>query len=256
MRWLLLIVGLVPAAFAQAPAAALPRYEVFGGYSVNTDFIANREVLVVFDQKVSPFFSDGSGPKGFEISLKRYVRNNLGIKGDFSGYFDTFPRGGATYCQPTGCAPGLTFEAKGQAFFLTAGPEWKFRRDKRFAPFAQALGGIVHERATFAMAGTGVQYVNPFSGIGLIVFNSVGFPKVPNPSYSDSNSDTGLAFSLGGGFDIRLSRKLGFRVAMDYDPTFLVRPAIHDPTLLKTTPSERDRQGHIRLSVGFVWGIQ
>jgi hypothetical protein len=123
------------------------------------------------------------------------------------------------------------------------------------ARLAQALGGIVHERATFAMAGTGVQYVNPFAGIGLIVFNSAGFPKVPNPSYLDSNADTGLAFSLGGGFDIRLSNKLSFRVAMNYDPTFLVRPAIRDPTLLKTTPSERDRQSHTRLSVGFVWGI-
>jgi hypothetical protein len=250
------MVGSVSTVFAQDQTASLPRFEIFGGYSVNTDFIANREVIVVFDQKVSPFFSDGSGPKGFEFSVKRYVRKNLGIKGDVSSYFDTFPRGGVTYCQPTGCAPGLTFLAKGQAYFATVGPEWKFRRHKRFAPFAQALGGIVHERATFEMAGTGVQYLNPFRGAGLIVFNSAGFPQVPNPSYSDANADTGLAFSLGGGFDIRLSRKLGFRFAMDYDPTFLVRPAIHDPTLFKTTPSERDRQGHIRMSVGFVWGIQ
>src|ERR1700737_3680863 len=192
---MLVILCFISTGLAQDPAPPRPRFEVFGGYSVNTDFVANREVLVVFDQKVSPFFSDGSGPKGFEFSLKRYVRKGLGIKGDFSAYFDTFPRGGVTYCQPTGCATGLTFEAKGQAFFMTVGPEWKFRRDKRFAPFAEALGGVVHERARFTMAGSGVQYVNPFTGAGLIVFNTAGFPKEPKVAYLDSNADTGLAFS-------------------------------------------------------------
>lgn len=45
------------AAFAQDQSANLPRYEFFGGYSVNGDYVKNRAVLLALDQKVSPFFS-------------------------------------------------------------------------------------------------------------------------------------------------------------------------------------------------------
>jgi hypothetical protein len=47
---------------------------------------------------------------------------------------------------------------------VTAGPEWKIRRGKRFAPFAQALDGIVYTRSTFMMSGPDVNYTNPFTG--------------------------------------------------------------------------------------------
>lgn len=251
----------ISSGIAQGPSALPPRFELFGGYSVNADFVNTRPVVLIVDQKVSPFFSHGSGPTGFEASFKRYVRGGLGIKGDLSSYSDTFPRGNATYCQPTGCGTGLSGNATGRAFYLAAGPEWKFRRDKRFAPFAQTLAGIVHTKAKFVMTGSDVQYGNPFTG-GLILFNSTGFPKERAITYSDSNADTGLALSIGGGFDTRLRKRLSFRVAMDYNPTFLVRPVIHDPTLdgqgravPQTTPSERNRQDHVRLTMGIVWRI-
>jgi hypothetical protein len=32
--------------------------------------------------------------------------------------------------------------------YVTVGPEWKIRRGKRFAPFAEALVGIVSTRST------------------------------------------------------------------------------------------------------------
>ena len=81
--------------------------EVFGGYSVNADYIQNRPAIFVVDQKVSPFFSLGSGPTGFEASFKHDVRNGLGIKVDVSGYSDTFPPGPAAYCQPDSSLLGL-----------------------------------------------------------------------------------------------------------------------------------------------------
>jgi len=40
------------AALAQGQSANLPRYEFFGGYSVNADYIPNRSVLVALDQKI------------------------------------------------------------------------------------------------------------------------------------------------------------------------------------------------------------
>ncbi len=147
---LLLVTCPISTGFAQEPSGTPPRSEIFGGYSVNTDNVKNRPALLIADQKVSPFFSHGSGPTGFEVSYKRYVRNGLGLKADVSAYSDTFPPGNATYCQPaesaTGiaCGTGLTHQATGRAVYLTAGPEWKIRRDKRFAPFVQVLAGVVY----------------------------------------------------------------------------------------------------------------
>jgi hypothetical protein len=243
--------------------------EVFGGYSVNADYVQNVPAIFVVDQKGSPFFSHGSGPTGFEASVRHDVRNGLGIKVDVSGYSDTFSPGPAAYCQPasssaTGivCGTGLTFQATGRAFYVTAGPEWKIRRGKRFVPFAHTLAGIVYTRSTFSMSGSDVQYTNPFSG-GVLLFTSAGFPQDRNIHYADAHADAGLALAIGGGFDIRLSKRIGLRAAMDYDPTFLVRPVSPDLTpnsegrvALRPASNERQRQDHLRLSIGMVWTIR
>jgi hypothetical protein len=255
--------------FAIASPVRAQGIEVFGGYSANADYVQNRPAILIADQKVSPFFSHGSGPTGFEASFKHDLRNGLGIKVDVSGYSDIFPPGPAAYCQPDSsasgiaCGTGLTFQATGRAFYVIAGPEWKIRRDKRFAPFAQALAGIVYSRSTFVMAGSDVQYGNPFTG-GVLLFTSAGFPRDRNVRYSDAHADSGPALALGGGFDIRLRTRLGVRVAMDYDPTFLARPVAPDLTtdaqgfvhLSQPGPNERHRQDHVRLSIGMVWHIR
>src|SRR6476659_9402351 len=64
-------------------------------------------------------------------------------------------------------------------------------------------------------------------------------------------------------FDIRLSKRIGLRAAMDYDPTFLVRPVFPDLTPdaegrvhLQSASNERQRQDHLRLSIGMVWHIR
>ena len=232
-----------------------PRLEFMGAYSFNTDFVRNQPVLVVADQKVSPFFSNGSGPFGFEASIKRYVRGPVGIKATLSGYFDPYFEGTATYCQPTSCAQNVHAKATPRTFYAMFGPEWKFRRAKRFSPFIFATVGIVYERSTFELDGSNVQYANGFHRDGLIVFTSAGFPQNGTVRYSDSSTDVGPAIGLGAGFDTRISKRLSFRVAMDYDPTFLVRPAITNPTLFQPTPSSRYRQDHVALSLGLVWGI-
>jgi hypothetical protein len=92
--------------FAIASPSRAQGIEVFGGYSVNADYVQNRPAILVVDQKVSPFFSLGSGPAGFEASFKD-VRNGLGIKVDVSGYSDTFPPGPAAYSQPDSSTAGI-----------------------------------------------------------------------------------------------------------------------------------------------------
>jgi hypothetical protein len=52
--------------FATASPLHAQSIEVFGGYSVNADYVQNRPAILIVDQKVSPFFSLGSGPAGFE----------------------------------------------------------------------------------------------------------------------------------------------------------------------------------------------
>jgi len=253
--------------FAIASPARAQGVEVFGGYSANADYVRNQPAIFAVDQKVSPMFSLGSGPIGFEASARRELRRGLGIKFDLAGYSDTFT-GPAAYCQADSsasginCGTGLTFQAKTHTLYATAGPEWTFRRSKRFAPFAQALVGIVYSRSTFTMDGSDVQYATPFTG-GVLLFTSAGFPKERSIHYADDHADTGLALAIGGGADIRLSRRISLRVAMDYDPTFLVRPVFPDLTpdaqgrvALRPTPNERQWQGHTRLSIGIVWHIR
>lgn len=241
---------------AQSEVRADPRLELMSAYSFNTDFVRDRPVLVVADQKVSPFFSNGSGPFGFEASIKRYVLGRLGIKASVSGYFDPYFEGTATYCQPTSCVQNVHAKATPRTFYAMFGPEWKFRRAKRLSPFIFATVGVVYERSTFELDGSNVQYAKGYRPDGLIVFTSAGFPLNGTVNYSDSSADFGPAISLGGGFDTRISKRLSFRVAMDYDPTFLVRPVITNPTLFQPTPSSRSRQDHAALSLGLVWGIQ
>ena len=230
--------------------------ELSVSFSANSDNIANRPVLLIVDQHVSPFFSHGSGPLGFEVTVQRLRTTYFGFGASFSSYFDTF-KGGFTYCQlPAGCGTGLEFHTPTRAFYATAGPVFAFHDDHRIALFGHALAGVVHARATFEATGTNVQYQDPFSGSGLILYNSTIAPAPSSLSYSDSIADTGFAAALGGGVKIRLTNRSRLRVGMDYDPTWLVRPIITDPTVLATTPSGRQRQDHIRLSIGVTWSIR
>src|SRR5215203_6829816 len=181
--------------FAIASPLHAQGIEVFGGYSVNADYVQNRPAIPVVDQKVSPFFSHGSGPTGFEASFKRDVRNGLGIKVDVSAYSDTFPPGPAAYCQPDSstaaiaCGTGLTFQAIGRALYVTAGPEWKIRRGKRLVEGARLENesGDAHALAPTCLGGR--RYASSRAGGGLVaVITRVGSPW-PWRDFSRTASD-------------------------------------------------------------------
>jgi hypothetical protein len=108
--------------FAIASPLHAQGIEVFGGYSVNADDVQNRPTILIVEQKVSPFFSHGSGPAGFEASLKHEVRNGLGIKVDVSGYSDTFPPGPAAYCQPASSTAGIACGTSRDTMLLDVNP--------------------------------------------------------------------------------------------------------------------------------------
>jgi hypothetical protein len=55
-------------------------------------------------------------------------------------------------------------------------------------------------------------------------------------------ANSGVALGLGGGFDVKISRRLSFRTSVDYNPTYAGASTI-DP---------RDWRDHLRISLGFV----
>ena len=243
-----------PAVSSGQCSAPAPTTRVFGAYSINADFVTDLPFAIIVDQAVSPFFSHGSGPFGFEASIERGVRGHLGVKASVSRYTDPF-RGTASFCQPGSCAVSLVFEDDASAVYFVAGPVFTARERKRTALFAHVLVGAVRSSSTFRLAGDNVEYLaNPTAlPDTLILVTSTPFEESPTLSYTDHFSDVGLAATIGGGFDVRLARRLQFRTSIDWDPTFLARPKATTNTELATVPSERRKQSHGRLSLGVVW---
>ena len=244
------------ASFGQGSGPA-PATRVFGAYSFNADFVANLPYTFIVDQPVSPFFSLGSGPYGFEVSIERDLRGHVGLKASVSRYTDPF-RGAASYCQaPFVCAVGSSFEDDASATYVTAGPVITAREGKRTAIFAHALAGAVRSSSTFRLSGQDVQYVeNPTSlPSKLILFTTTPVGRPATVSYTDHLSDVGLAATFGGGFDVRVARRVQWRTSIDWNPTFLSRPKHTTNAELATIPSERGMQSHLRFSFGVVWGF-
>jgi hypothetical protein len=227
-----------------------PRFLFFGGLTENHNYVPPRDTLLITDRKVSPFLSLGSG-RGFEFSVTRLKSRHLAYTADFSGYLERFA-GGATYCQPAACGIGLRFENKAQTFYLVAGPELRGSERRRMTLFVHGLAGAVFSRSEFTMEGSNVQYLNEYSTTGLILLSTAAFPKTSTINYADSHTDIGLTLSLGAGLDVRMSEALRGRILIDYDPTFLTRPDIRDPSVAGPTGTTHI-QNHTRISLGIVW---
>jgi hypothetical protein len=201
-----------PAASSGQSSAPAPATRVFGAYSIIADFVTDVPFAIIVDQAVSPFFSHGSGPFGFEASIERGLRGHLGVKASVSRYADPF-RGTASFCQQGSCAVSLAFEDDGSAVYVVAGPVITARERKRTALFAHLLVGAARSSSTFRLAGNNVEYVaNPTSlPDTLILVTSKPFGQPPTLSYRDHLSDVGLAATFGGGFDVRLAHRLQLR---------------------------------------------
>ena len=243
-----------PAVSSGQSSAPTPATRIFGGYSINADYVTNVPFTIIVDQAVSPFLSLGSGPFGFEASIERGLRGHVGVKASVSRYVDPF-RGTASFCQQGSCGVSLAFEDDASALYVVAGPVITAWERKRTALFAQILVGAVRSSSTFRLAGNTVEYVaNPTSlPDTVILVTSKPFGQPPSLSSTDHLSDVGLAAALGGGFDVRLAHRLQLRTSMDWNPTFLSRPKHTTNTELATVPSERGMQNHARLSLGAVW---
>ena len=183
------------AAFALAQSGNkddYPKVEVFAGYSALGE-ANSRGISLGTNASVSGNYSGD----GFEASVIRNFSKHLGIKGDFSGRFNNETgRGPLTSCTPTCTTVTQDFQIKTRVYNFLAGPEFKARNSTRFTPFVYALGGVAHTSANFTTAGP---------SLNLIL----------------KNSNTGFAMALGGGLDIRATKRVSFRGTMDYNPVFV-----------------------------------
>lgn len=215
----LLVACLHTVAGAQATSNELyPKVEGFVGYSAN-GYSTRESSDHTAVQNISAFFSDqAGGPTGFQTSLTRNLRKYLGIKGDFSMYFNQSRGQTGTLCVESNCVTGQAFNVDSRAFYLMGGPEFKVRNQTRLMPFAHTLFGMAHSRSAFHTTS-------------------------PSLSFADSHTRTGLAMAFGGGFDIRASNRISVRSLIDYLPT----------RLGDADPQESGRQNHVRLSLGIVF---
>jgi opacity protein-like surface antigen len=204
-----------PGAIASAQNAnkdEYPKVEVFAGYSALGE-AGSRGISFGADRRVGGNYS---AKPGFETSIIRNFSKRFGIKGDFSAHINNESGSGPI----TLCTPGCTtvtqdFQLKSRVYNFLAGPEFKARNSTRFTPFAHVLGGVAHTSATFT---------------------------TPGPTFNLllKKSDNSFAMALGGGIDIRASKRVSFRGMMDYNPVF-----VHD-----STSGTRD---FFRLSLGVLF---
>ena len=185
------------AALAQgAKTDEYPKVEAFIGYSALGE--ANSRGF-----RFGPSASVGGNyaAGGFEVSVIRNFSKHVGLKGDFSAHFNN-----ASGRSPiTGCTPACTTatqdnQFKTRVYNFLVGPEFKARNHTRFTPFVYALAGVAHTSATFTTSG-------------------------PTFNLLLKNNNNSFAMALGGGLDIRATKRVSVRASMDYNPVF-----VHDST--------------------------
>jgi opacity protein-like surface antigen len=197
-------------ALAQNPTKdEYPKVEIFAGYSALGE-AGSRGISFGPNARVGANYSAKSG---FETSIIRNFSKHFGIKGDFSAHFNNESASGPiTSCTPACTTVTQDFQLKTRVYNFLAGPEFKARNSTRFTPFAHVLGGVAHTSATFT---------------------------TPGPTFNLllKKSDNSFAMALGGGIDIRASKRVSFRGLMDYNPVF-----VHD--------SSSGTRDFVRVSLG------
>lgn len=177
---------------AQTTQADYPKLEVFAGVSAIGE---SEKRTISFGT-----FGIGSGyatPNGFETSIIRNFTRHIGLKGDFSAHFkNDNGRGLVIGCTPACTTVTQDFQIKTRVYNFMAGPEFKARNSTRFTPFAHVLAGVAHTSASFTTPGP--------------TFNVIA-----------RRSDNGFAMGMGGGLDIRASKRVSFRAQMDFNPIFI-----------------------------------
>ena len=131
---------------------------------------------------------------GFTLGAKYNLSKSLGMRADFSAYFDktravdTFGEGADEHTDTN------TFDDK--TYTLVAGPEWAFEHGS-WKPYVHVLGGFARQTSDDTQTSTG-----PFA-------------------FSLHDRVTSPTIKAGGGIDVSLTPHLALRlIEVDYNPIF------------------------------------
>jgi opacity protein-like surface antigen len=209
MRKSLLVVALLLALPVIASAQdEVPKVEIFGGYSyLRLDNATGLAVASTTGTTTTVMTAPiDRDANGFNVSFTQNLNSFLGITAEFSGHFTD--------------AVGVNGQLLDRdAYFVTAGPRLAIRRFERFTPYLHIMAG---------MARQDIQNQNVSSSLGTIV----------------NQSDSGLAFVVGGGVDLNLTSRLGVRLLQaDYILTRFSN---------RNGASSELNQANFRASTGFV----
>jgi len=197
-------------ALAQAPNKDdYPKFEIFAGYSAlgDNDRIGFGSNLIAG----GGYASTG----GFATSLTRNFTRHIGLKADFSAHFSNKSPHLVTLCNPTCTTATQDSQLRTRVYNFLVGPEFKARNSTRFTPFAYVLGGGAHTSARFSTPGPPI------------------FAQL-------EKGQNGFALALGGGLDIRATKRVSIRGSMDYNPVFIQDTAA-------------DRRDFARISLGVLF---
>lgn len=203
----------------------------------------NRYTLYTgFDYMISP--ARNLTQRGFDVDFGVTVRPWMALGGDFSATGDSIISGGGTINGSETVYAPLLLAAAGQpgvpppsavnvpfkstTYTFAAGPQFYLRKWQKITLFARpGLGGI-HESANLTFP----------PGLGQLL------PALGASIPSAHQSDLTLFFGAGGGFDINISRRVGFRFTADWVNTHLFSNLL------------TNRQNYVRFTVGptFRWG--
>ncbi len=203
----LLVAACAPFAAAQTENS---RFELFGGYSFLRQDVEGDEDFNDFVDS-----DDLRNLNGFNIAATGYFTERFGITGDFSAHFNS--------TSVPASATGLSnpVEVRQRAFNFLAGPQVRFTNGSRVTPFVRAMAGAQTNRLSFENA------------------------QLQQIVGENSMRSTDFALAIGGGLDVRVSRRVSIRAfQIDYNPVF-----VNDEQLT----GGRERVDNVRLSVGIVF---
>lgn len=193
---------------AQTPPDDYKKAEFFVGYSKGAVDGDTRRFLTTTDDRPD---SGSQTFHGFEVSGTYNVSRYIGIKGDFSGHYESgnfsFPDGDLLPMP----RPTVAGSARNSLYNVLAGVQFKDNAStSRFKPFAHVLVGIGQARTD----------INASCSPAINCSNIV----VPQ-----SDRERGFAGAFGGGLDIRLNERFDLRAGqLDYNPVILDSGTLHN----------------------------
>jgi hypothetical protein len=207
------------------------------------DYNINRYTLYTgFDYMISP--ARNLTQRGFDTDFGVTVKPWLGLGGDFSASGESIISGAGTingtetiYAPKLIAAaqqfPGLPIPPPGAVlvpfksttYTFALGPQLYIRKFKKITFLARPGLGAIHESATLTLP----------PQLGQL------FPLLQVPVPNSHQTDTTWFVGVGGGFDLNVSRRVGFRFTADWINTHLFSDLL------------TQRQNYVRFTVGPTW---